>query len=137
MVAACAAVVGLVVAGRPAVALLACVVFGAGIVAVEAAGSAVLVDRLPLPVVGSAFGVLDSLLIAAMVVGGLAAPALASVANPSGSLAVLAIVGALPTLTRQQRVRRRPLVVTDGTLRACLDPGLSGRGPRAGNAVPN
>jgi predicted MFS family arabinose efflux permease len=109
--AAGAAVLGLVVAGHPAVALLSCVLFGAVIVAVEAAGSAVLVDRLPLAVVGSAFGLLDSLLIAAMVVGGIAGPVLAAAAKPSGSLAVLAIIGALPALTRHRRFRRRPIVL--------------------------
>jgi MFS family permease len=124
--AACAAVLGLVVAGRPALALLACVVFGAGIVAVEAAGSAVLVDRLPLPVVGTAFGLLDSLLIAAMVVGGIAGPALASIAKPSGSLAALALISALPALTTHRRLRHRPTVLDAGTPLARRAPMLEG-----------
>jgi hypothetical protein len=128
ILATCAAALGLALAVGPAVGLLACVLFGAGIVTVEAIGSAMLVGRLSLPVVGSAFGLLDSLLIAAMVIGGIAGPALASVAEPSGSLAVPAVVGALPTLTWQRRLRHRPLVVHPDTP-------LPRRPPRLGGAA--
>jgi hypothetical protein len=90
MLAACGSLLGLAVGGRPVVAVASCAVFGGAVVMVEAAGSVELLQRLPAPAVGSAFGVLDSLLIAAMAAGGVAGPLLATIAGTRWSLAVLA-----------------------------------------------
>jgi predicted metal-binding membrane protein len=69
---------------------------------VEAAGSTELLQRLPAPAVSATFGLLDSLLIAAMVAGGLAGALLASITGTRWSLAALAISATTWTLRAQQ-----------------------------------
>jgi hypothetical protein len=82
-------------AGRPMLAVAACALFGGAVVMVEAAGSMELLQRLPASAVSATFGLLDSLLVAAMAAGGLAGPLLAIVTGPRWSLAVSAVAATI------------------------------------------
>jgi hypothetical protein len=102
MVVAGGSLLALSATGHPVLAVAACALFGAAVVMVEAAGSTELLQRLPAPAVSATFGLLDSLLIAAMVAGGLAGALLASITGTRWSLAALAISATTWTLRAQQ-----------------------------------
>ncbi len=120
---ACGSLLSLSVASRPLLAVAACAVFGGAAVMVEATGSVELLQRLPASAVGAAFGLLDSLMVAAMVVGALVGPLLASIAGPRWSVALLAITAAIWMLQRPRLLLARQAVPSAGTppeLRAAI-----------------
>ena len=97
MLVAGGSLLGLSATGHPVLAIAACAVFGGAVVLVEAIGSGELLQHLPASAVGATFGLLDSLLVAAMVAGGVAGPLLASVTGTRWSLALLAIAATVLT----------------------------------------
>jgi hypothetical protein len=109
LAAASTSVAALGVATELVVALLACTVFGAAILASEAIATSSLGRSLPAPMLAPAIGVLDAWMVGAMVIGAGVAPALvASVGLRPG----LVLAGAATALLAIGAARRHSVVGT-------------------------
>jgi MFS family permease len=104
--AAGAAVVTLAGGSALMVALIACAVFGASVMAAEALAASVLCCDIPEHYVAPAFGVLDSGMVAAMVVGSSAAPVLVTTIGLQPSLAVAGAATVLFAVVGSRRAHR-------------------------------
>jgi hypothetical protein len=100
LIAAGAAVGALAAGGELAVAAPACAVFGASVLAAEVVATSSIGRAVPGQYVASAFGLLDAWMVAAMIVGAIAAPALVAAVGLRSSLVlagvatpVVAVVG--------------------------------------------
>jgi hypothetical protein len=80
------AMCGMAVGGP--IAVISAGAFGASVVLTEIVALQLLHETAPEAAVGTTFGILDALLVAAMIVGTLAAPALTEVADESGGMLI-------------------------------------------------
>ncbi len=95
LVVAGAATVVLAATGHPAIAIPACTLLGAAVLTVEVLVTRTLAQAVPRPFVAPVFGVLDSWMVAAMIAGALAAPALQSAVGARAAVAAAGLATAL------------------------------------------